>query len=58
MNILNNHLAVTTALLDHAKPSPMLWSGQAADSCRLEMQKLSHHLKTLMFEMYLLGLIP
>ena len=58
MNILNNHLAVTIALLQHATPSPSLWQGQAADSCRLEMQKLNHQLKALMFQMFLLGLIP
>ena len=58
MNIFNNHIAITVALLQHATPSPALWHGQAADTCRTEMQKLSHQLKTLMFEMQLLGLIP
>jgi hypothetical protein len=58
MNILNNHLAVTIALLEHATPSASLWQGPAADNCRLEMQKLNHQLKGLMFHMFLLGLIP
>lgn len=58
MNIFNNHLAITVALLQHAQPSPHLWQGAAADSCRLEMQKLSHQLKSLMWQMQLLGLIP
>jgi len=58
MNIFNNHIALTVSLLQHATPSPALWQGPAADTCRLEMQKLAHQLKTLMFEMQLLGLIP
>ena len=58
MNIFNNHLAITISLLQNAMPNPTLWHGPAADTCRIEMQKLNHQLKTLMIEMQLLGLIP
>jgi hypothetical protein len=58
MNIFNNHLAVTVALLKHAEPSPTLWKGPAADTCRLEMQKLQHQMNSLMWQMQILGLIP
>jgi len=58
MNILNNHLMITIALLQNAQPSSGLWHGPAGDTCRLEMQMLSHRLKSLMWEMELLGLIP
>jgi hypothetical protein len=58
MNIFNNHLAVTIALLKRAEPSHTLWRGPAADSCRLEMQKLQHQMSSLMWQMQLLGLIP
>lgn len=51
-------MAITVALLQHAQPSPHLWQGAAADTCRLEMQKLTHQLKSLMWQMQLLGLIP
>jgi hypothetical protein len=58
MNIFNNYLAITVALLQHAQPSPALWRGPAADACRSDMQKLAHQLKSLMWQMQLLGLIP
>jgi hypothetical protein len=58
MNIFNNHLAITVALLQHAQPSHTLWKGPAADACRFEMQKLQHQLNSLMWQMQLLGLIP
>jgi hypothetical protein len=58
MNIFNNHLSVTIALLQRAQPSPSLWRGPAADTCRLEMQKLQHQMTSLMWQMQLLGLIP
>jgi hypothetical protein len=58
MTLLNNHLDVTIALVTRAQPSPTHWNGQAAIACRDELEKLLHQLRSLKFEMALLGLIP